>query len=77
MKESERRKYRGGSFGVPIGTTVPPAAFYAIERIEKVFGITRAAVVRELLLLGLSEYERCGKLPERSASTTNESATRI
>lgn len=72
MKTAERRKSKGGEFGVNVGASVPPAAFYEIEGLAKAFGITKSAVVRELVLLGLAEYHRRGKLPTQTANSTGE-----
>ena len=72
MKTADRRKSKGREFGVNVGASVSPAAFYEIEGLAKAFGITKSAVVRELVLLGLAEYHRRGNLPTQSANSTGE-----
>ena len=61
MKTSERRKYRGGDFGVAVGTRVPPTAFDEIEALAKKLGTTRSGIARSLLLRGLAEFHRDGR----------------
>ena len=58
MKTAEKRKYKGGDFGVNVGAKVPPATFNEIENLAKALGKTRAGVVRLLLSRGLAEYHR-------------------
>ncbi len=55
---AEKRKYKGGDFGVNVGAKVPPATFNEIENLAKALGKTRAGVVRLLLSRGLAEYHR-------------------
>ncbi|HLE63355.1 MAG TPA: hypothetical protein VI750_09455 [Pyrinomonadaceae bacterium] len=62
MKTAEKRKYKGGDFGVNVGAKVPPATFNEIENLAKALGKTRAGVVRLLLSRGLAEYQRDEKL---------------
>ena len=62
MKNADKRKYKGGDFGVNVGAKVPPETFNEIESLAKVLGETRAGVVRLLLDRGLAEYHRDQKL---------------
>lgn len=55
METTEKRKYKGGDFGVSVGAKVPPAPFKEIEDLAKALGKTRAGVVRLLLSRGLAE----------------------
>ena len=58
METAEKRKYKGGDFGVSVGAKVPPTTFHEIEDLAKALGETRAGVVRLLLHRGLAEYQR-------------------
>jgi hypothetical protein len=58
METAEKRRYKGGDFGVNVGAKVPPATFSEIENLAKALGKTRAGVVRMLLSRGLAEYRR-------------------
>jgi len=58
METAEKRKYKGGGFGVNVGAKVPPATFNEIEDLARALGKTRAGVVRLLLRRGLAEYRR-------------------
>ena len=58
MESAEKRKYKGGDFGVNVGAKVPPATFNEIEGLAKAMGKTRAGVIRLLLSRGLAEYRR-------------------
>jgi hypothetical protein len=62
MKNAEKRKYKGGDFGVNVGAKVPPVTFNEIENLARALGKTRAEVVRLLLSRGLAEYHRDEKL---------------
>ena len=62
METTEKRKYKGGDFGVSVGAKVPPATFKEIEDLAKALGKTRAGVVRLLLSRGFAEYHRDEKL---------------
>lgn len=73
----ERRKYRGAEFGVNIATSVSPEAFYEIENLTKEFGVTKAQIVRRLVLRGLAEYRRDGKLPESAAVPVDAHITHL
>ena len=65
METAEKRKYKGGDFGVNVGTKVPPATFNEIEDLAKALGKTRAGMVRLLLRRGLAEYRRDETLTEQ------------
>lgn len=65
MKNAEKRKYKGGDFGVNVGANVPPETFNEIENLAKALGKTRAGVVRLLLSRGLAEYHRDENLSAR------------
>ncbi len=65
MKNAEKRKYKGGDFGVNVGANVAPETFNEIENLAKALGKTRAGVVRLLLSRGLAEYHRDEKLSAR------------
>ena len=62
MKTPEKRKYKGGDFGVGLGTNIPSRAFNEIVALARILGTTRSSVARLLLLRGLAEYQRDGKL---------------
>ncbi|MDQ3175518.1 MAG: hypothetical protein M3Q91_17720 [Acidobacteriota bacterium] len=64
MKTAEKRKYKGGDFGVNVGAKVPPATFNEIEDL--------AGVVRLLLSRGLAEYQRDEKLSARPTTPLAE-----
>lgn len=63
---NQKRKYRGGDFGVAVGTSVPSTAFNEIEALARTLGTTKSGVARLLLLRGLAEYQRDGKLTATS-----------
>lgn len=69
---TEKRKYRG-EFGVNISTSVPPRTFDEIESIMKALGVTKAEVVRQLVLRGLAEYRRDGNLPDLAGASERTS----
>ena len=73
MESKGKRKYRGGEFGVNIATSVPPNVFCEIEKLTKVLAITKSEVVRRLVLVGLNQYRRDGKL--ETDFTGDQSAT--
>lgn len=75
MKTEEKRKYRGPDFGVNVGASVSPATFSEIEGLAKAFGTTKSRVVRELLVRGLAEYHRDGKLIAQRTMPPDEQAT--
>ena len=60
---TERRRYRSAEFGVNIATSVSPGTFDEIESLTKEFRVTKSEVVRRLVLRGLADYHRDGKLP--------------
>ncbi len=72
MKTAEKRKYKGGDFGVNVGAKGPPATFNEIEDLAKALGKTRAGVVRLLLSRGLAEYQRDEKLSARPTTPLAE-----
>jgi hypothetical protein len=61
-KTAEKRKYKGGDFGVNVGAKVPSATFNEIENLARALGKTRADMVRLLLSRGIAEYHRDEKL---------------
>ena len=65
IETADKRKYKGGDFGINVGTKVPPATFYEIEDLARALGKTRAGVVRLLLRRGLAEYQRDETLTAR------------
>ena len=75
MKTSKKRKYRGCDFGVGLGTNVPSTAFHEIEAIAMTLGTTKSGVARLLLLRGLAEYHRDGKLTTTAGMPFSEVAS--
>lgn len=72
-----KRKYRGAEFGVNIGTSVAPQTFYEIESLASEFRITKAEVVRRLVLRGLAEYHRDGRLPRGMEVRVDEQSPQL
>lgn len=72
METADKRKYKGGDFGVNVGTKVPPATFNEIEDLAKALGKTRAGVVRLLLSRGLAAYRRDETLTAQPTMPTAE-----
>lgn len=75
MKTAEKRKYRSRDFGVGIATSVPPTAFYEIEALARTLGISKSGVARLLVLRGLAEYHRDGKLTAPVIMPLGEAST--
>jgi hypothetical protein len=67
---TQKRRYRSAEFGVNIATSVSPGTFSEIEGPAKEFGVTKSEVLRRLVLRGLAEYHRDGKLPAHAAVST-------
>lgn len=70
-----KRKYRGGDFGVAIGTSVPATAFYEIESLARKLGSTKSGVARLLVLRGLAEYHRDGNLTASTVMPLTETSS--
>jgi hypothetical protein len=66
VKTADKRKYKGGDFGVNVGAKVPPETFNEIETLAKALGKTRAEVLRVLLDRGLAAYHSDEKLSTQS-----------
>lgn len=62
VDRKKKRKYRGGEFVVNVASNVPPDAYQEIEKLMKLLGTTKSEVVRLLILEGLTQYRRNGKL---------------
>jgi hypothetical protein len=62
VDRKKKRKYRSTEFAVNIASSVPPDAYREIEKLSKLLGTTKSEVVRRLILEGLSQYRRDGKL---------------
>lgn len=77
MKTSEKRKYSGGDFGVAVGTSVPSTAFNEIEALARTLGTTKSGVARLLLLRGLAEYQRDGKLTATAVMPFSDVASQM
>ena len=71
----QKRKYRGGKFGVNIGTSVPPRVFDDIESLASQLGVTKSEVLRRLVTRGLAECQRDGRLPALVATSPDGPAS--
>ena len=71
MDRKKKRKYRSGEFAVNVATSVAPDAYREIEKLTKLLGTTKSEVVRRLILEGLSQYRRDGKLQLHGVPTAS------
>lgn len=74
---TQKRKYRSAEFGVNVATSVSPATFSEIEGLSKELGVTKSEVLRRLVLRGLGEYHRDGKLPAHAAVSTGAKSSEL
>ena len=69
---TSRRK--GRDFNVNVGTSLPVAIVSEIEALARKYGTTKASVLRELAVGGLTAYHRDGKLGDFAEDTNGAMA---
>jgi len=70
MKETSRRKNKGRTFNVYVGTTFRHEIFCEIEALAASHKLANAQVVRELFLRGLAAYNRDGQITENGTAAS-------
>ena len=76
MSEGKRRS-KGASFNVYVGTTFRHEVFCEIEAMAQGHRLANAQVVREIFLRGLAAYHRDGKLSDTAEPNHHDSGATV